>query len=59
MIKQRINRVINKIEDLFGQNSDTMIGIKNNENITQTDVETFSYKTRFSSNVCIIKMWIT
>ena len=28
MIKERITRVIDKIEDLFGKNSDTMIDIK-------------------------------
>ena len=28
MIKYRITRVIDKIEDLFVQNSDTMTGIK-------------------------------
>ena len=45
MIKQRRTRVIDKIEDLFGQNSDTMIGIKYNQNITKRDMEKFSYKT--------------
>ena len=28
MMKERITRVIDKIEDLFGKNSDTMIDIK-------------------------------
>ena len=40
-----MTRVIDKIEDLFVQNSDTKIGIKYNQNITKSDVETINYKT--------------